>query len=116
MSFPKLVSVPELNRAGYHVKVQHYRTYWTSHGTVEALTFGQAVHTGYNHISNNGGITKVILTDKEGNKYEGVSVCSDKDQFCKRKGISIAAGRALRGKKVDVVPNFDDYNGIVAGQ
>lgn len=44
----------------------------------------------------NGGLTKVCITDAQGNNYESEVKCSKSDRFDKEKGRVIALGRAMK--------------------
>lgn len=44
----------------------------------------------------NGGLTKVCITDAQGNNYESEVKCSKSDRFDKEKGRLISLGRAMK--------------------
>lgn len=55
------------------------------------------------HLEPRGGATLVMGFDTENGKtYSGISVCSGKEPFCKKKGREIAYGRAVAASKKNI--------------
>lgn len=55
------------------------------------------------HLEPRGGATLVMAFDLEsGRTYSGISVCSSREPFCKKKGREIAYGRAVSAAKKGV--------------
>jgi hypothetical protein len=78
-------TIHQLRQQGYKVRVYHERD------TIDVMTI-----SGINKFLNaRGGKTKIELTTPEGETSIGESRCSEKENFCRRVGCSIALGRAL---------------------
>ena len=76
--------VDDLRNLGYKVRVMHYRN-----------------KDNNGNIVPKGGKTVVTITDpSNGQTFQGLAKCSDKDGFNKRIGVAIAMGRALRNEVV----------------
>lgn len=76
----KELTVKELRKNGYKVRVHHHRKVVTS--TVAAR----------------GGKTVVEVTTPDGVTFIGIARCSRKENFNKKMGVRIALGRALKNK------------------
>ena len=82
-------SVYDYRKAGYKVRVLHYR----------AMPFGSE------EVSAKGGQTIIELTSPDGKfSATGIALCSEQDNYNKKVGVKIALGRAekelddLKGK------------------
>jgi hypothetical protein len=67
------ITVENLRNLGYKVRVLHYRK------------------------NEKGGKTVIQVKTPEGIELEGTAVCSRKENYNKKLGVSIALGRALNG-------------------
>ena len=77
-----MLTVQNLRKMGYKVKVWHSRNHTESGG----LDFAPC-----------GGMTEVAVYDMaDQNSYFGVARCSLKDQYNRKLGVKIALGRALK--------------------
>ena len=70
------MNVQELRNAGYKVRVLHFR------------------RETFNGFRPKGGLTHVIIDSPEGEHFEGIAKCSDKDNYNKKLGVRIALGRS----------------------
>lgn len=101
------VSVQSLRASGYKVRVQHKRLFpGLSHdnimtrgqfeGVITSLGYQPAEDGKYSKaVSPKGGETVVQITSPDGTELEGVAKCSLKDPYNRKRGLSIAIGRAL---------------------
>lgn len=80
------MNVSQLRANGYKVRVLHHRKY-NPHG-----------------ISCKGGKTVVQIRTPDGEELEGTAVCSNKENYNKKLGVSIAAGRALKSNSFTCRP------------
>lgn len=89
-----------LREGGYKVSVRHTRRYITGGGMEyhlgnrERLMMKQDGVTYTPHEF--GGMTRVSVRDTDGTEYEGIAVCSKRDQFVQRNGTAIALGRCVK--------------------
>lgn len=85
-------TIKQLRQTGYKVRVMHTR----KHNLLRAID-----GSFYKQMSNFGGYTRIELTTPCGSvTVAGESTCSDKDNFNRRLGNSIALGRALENLRV----------------
>lgn len=89
-------SVKELRAAGFKVRVSHKRRA-NNNGTIvfdnkRCLKPETVLHTGGN--------TTVEITAPNGATTSGYAECSLKDSFCRKTGLSVAMGRALKQLQV----------------
>jgi hypothetical protein len=87
------MTIEQLRHSGYKVKVLHNRLY-------------NGVYIWQNRVKQidgpidpdaKGGSTMVIIDSPDGQHFEGVAICSKKENYNKRMGVKIALGRALYG-------------------
>jgi hypothetical protein len=71
-----------LRKAGFKVRVLHFRV---------------ADHRILGGVYPLGGKTEVYVTTPNGEDFQGAAICSKKERFNKKMGVSIALGRALSG-------------------
>lgn len=93
------MTVKELRKQKYTVKVEHKR-YINNFSTL--MTKHEAMSQGFKplHFSPFGGKTSVTVTTPDNNtSVTGESLCSLKDPFDKKLGLTIALGRALKQLK-----------------
>lgn len=77
-------TVQELRKAGYKVRVLHFRD----------RIFKNRMDSSINgYESPKGGFTKIIIDSPDGRHYEGEAWCSPKDNYSKKLGVRIALGR-----------------------
>jgi hypothetical protein len=89
-----MLSVQNLRQMGYKVKVWHTRN------EIEKQRFG-----GFSYeLDPHGGMTEVEIYDMNAQQsYVGLATCSDKDNYCRKLGVKIALGRALKKMSMDGV-------------
>ena len=99
------VTVYELRKRGFKVKVGHYRMFyryneWTGK-RMEVLAYGTTHNDdcGWWLLSATGGKTEVCITDSKGNDYFGSTVCSNSDPYVKSFGRKKALLRAYASFK-----------------
>jgi hypothetical protein len=86
------MTVQQLRNMGYKVKVLHNRLYNGYH----AWQVG-----GHEHIQQNapvdpdskGGSTHIIIDSPTGEHFQGLAICSKKENYNKKMGVRIALGR-----------------------
>ena len=111
------MNIKDLKEMGYHVNVTHYREYPEeclgdlSESVCIDMHAGKNIETiryvpvysvpkeHHKYVFPCGGITKVVISDKNGKKYFGEARCSSFENFSKKLGTTIAIGRALYGSK-----------------
>lgn len=79
-------TVKELRQSGYKIKVIHYRLY------VDKFDYNEG-------ISAKGGRTELLLMSPEGIQIKAEAKCSPKDNYCRKTGVAIALGRAVKSIK-----------------
>jgi len=80
-----MLTVENLRKMGYRVKVRHTRPIYfnNEHGRAE--------------FSIRGGVTEVEVYDfADQQAYVGIARCGKKDAYCRKLGVRIALGRALK--------------------
>jgi hypothetical protein len=93
------MTVSSLRKEGFKVKVTH-RRYWqdpifrTPLNKTPTALFEEDDYIYSDFASPRGGETQVEL-EKDGIRVVGVSKCSKKDGYNKKRGVQIAIGRAL---------------------
>lgn len=86
----KLKSVRALQEKGFTIEVKHFRRfaglddYFQKHSQPERSP------------ESTGGSTLVVITDQNGETGKGRAQCSEKDNYNRKVGICIAAGRAFQ--------------------
>ena len=86
-----MLSVHNLRKMGYKVKVWHDRNYTYDN-------YGRPLE-----FESRGGMTEVEVYDMNSQEsYIGLSTCSPKDNYCRKMGVKIALGRALKQMGFDV--------------
>ncbi len=82
-----MLTVQNLRKMGYKVKVWHHRVYMCDNSG-KNLTGDYAPR---------GGMTEIQVYDmSDQNVYTGTAYCSRKDQYDRKLGVKIALGRALK--------------------
>lgn len=80
-------TVKSLRQSGYKIKVIHHRLY--EKGDVEKFDWR-------GEYSAKGGTTQLLLMSPEGIQIKAEAKCSEKDNYCRKVGVAIALGRALK--------------------
>jgi hypothetical protein len=83
-----MITVEDIRKAGSKVRVMHWRM--DSKGKLRPVNQFEGEQP-----SLKGGKTRIEITTNDGKELAGEAICSTKDSFNRRLGISIALGRAL---------------------
>ena len=88
------MTIEQLRHNGYKVKVLHHRLYNGSHKWQVGNN-----NNCYGPIDPDakGGSTHIIIDSPNGEHFEGIAICSRKENYNKKIGVRIALGRALYG-------------------
>ena len=88
------MTIQQLRNSGYKVRVLHNRLYNGYYKWQVGSKPNQSVH-GYAPIDpdTKGGSTQIVIDSPNGNHYEGLAICSKKENYNKRLGVRIALGR-----------------------
>lgn len=89
-------TVKELRAAGFKVRVIHKRRA-NDNGVI---VFGNKRVLKPETVLHTGGNTTVEITAPNGATTSGHAECSLKDSFCRKTGLSVALGRALKQLQV----------------
>lgn len=85
------MTVQELRNKGYKVRVLHNRLYNGYHkwqvGAIESTRYGPI------DPDAKGGSTQIIIDSPTGEHYQGLAICSKKENYNKKLGVKIALGR-----------------------
>lgn len=87
------MTVQELRNNGYKVRVLHNRLYNGYH----KWQVGARDHTRYTgpiDADAKGGSTQVIIDSPNGEHFQGLAICSKKENYNKKMGVRIALGRS----------------------
>lgn len=88
------MTVQDLRNKGYKVWVLHNRLYNGYH----KWQVGSRPTSGYIGVpvdpDPKGGSTQIIIDSPEGKHFQGLAICSKKDNYNKRIGVRIALGRS----------------------
>lgn len=84
--------IKELERAGYIVEVRHWRILGTNNAL---LAYPEISKDLRKYISPHGGATEVTLVNSFGQEFTYKSRCSQMDCFSRKRGTTIALGRAI---------------------
>ena len=80
-----MLTVQNLRKMGYKVKVWHDRNFIFDSRTLTDC------------FDPHGGMTEVEIYDMNAQtSYVGLATCSDRDNYCRKLGVRIALGRALK--------------------
>ena len=87
------MTVQQLRNMGYKVRVLHNRLYNGYH----KWQVGARESTKYNYgpidPDAKGGSTQVVIDSPDGQHYQGLAICSKKENYNKKMGVRIALGR-----------------------
>jgi hypothetical protein len=88
------MTIQQLRNSGYKVRVLHNRLYNGYYKWQVGSKPNQSVH-GYAPIDpdTKGGSTQIVIDSPHGNHYEGLAICSKKENYNKKLGVRIALGR-----------------------
>jgi hypothetical protein len=88
------MTVQQLRNKGYKVRVLHnrlYNGYYKWHpGAAEYFISNDLIA----EPDTKGGSTEVIIDTPDGKYFQGLSICSKKDNYNKKMGVRIALGRS----------------------
>jgi len=87
------MTVQLLRKYGYKVRVLHNRLY----NGYYKWQVGSKPADGYGYgpidPDTKGGSTQIIIDSPSGDHYEGIAICSKKENYSKKLGVKIALGR-----------------------
>lgn len=90
-------TIAGLRENGYTVKVSHRRILA---GTKYTTTISKkGAHAVGVTVEPRGGRTAVTIWKGDGLVARGEALCSQRDNFCRRRGLEIALGRALKDQR-----------------
>ena len=90
------MTLQELRDAGYKVRCRHTRKFKVAIPKLITHTYAQLQPATYPHeLCSKGGYTVVWIEKDNITVGQGLSKCSDQDNFCKRTGFVKALGRAV---------------------
>jgi hypothetical protein len=84
------MTVQELRNAGYKVRVLHNRLY---NGYHKWQVGNKPLNSGPIDPDAKGGSTQVIIDSSSGEHFQGLAICSKKENYNKKLGVKIALGR-----------------------
>lgn len=87
------MTIQELRKDGYKVRVLHNRLY-NGYYKWQVGSKSTSDH-GYGPIDpdTKGGSTQIVVDSPSGEHYEGLAICSKKENYNKKLGVRIALGR-----------------------
>jgi len=87
------MTVQQLRNSGYKVRVLHNRLY----NGYYKWQVGSKTAEGYGYgpidPDTKGGSTQIIIDSPSGDHYDGLAICSKKENYNKKLGVRIALGR-----------------------
>lgn len=85
------MNIQQLRNEGYKVRVLHHRLYNGYH----KWQVGDKSNYGGSPIDpdSKGGSTEIIIDSPSGEHFQGVAICSKKENYNKKLGVKIALGR-----------------------
>lgn len=97
-----------VNGEAYLVKWFHRRKY-VPKVKVVSVEKGVPEYTVTRELSAKGGSTECYVIQPNGAGVGGISLCSEKDNYCKSKGRKLALKDALSALNVNTVPFWEKY-------
>jgi hypothetical protein len=95
----KMNVIEQLRKAGNRVRVTHYREFYELNHLGRPVIKFKARHEvpkGYmQRALPRGGVTEVEVITPNGKSVRGITICSNKDAFCKREGVNKAMEKVL---------------------
>ena len=85
------MTIQELRNEGYKVKVLHNRLYDGYH---KWQVGSRSSYGGPLNPDAKGGSTQIIIDSPNGEHFEGLAMCSRKENYDKKLGVRIALGRS----------------------
>ena len=91
-------SIVDLRRLGYKVRVSHFRNVLYKNATVDCtrVTKEDKKAREFANIFERGGETQIELTNRDGETFNAVAKCSNKDAFNRRLGNHICLARLAK--------------------
>ncbi len=94
------ITIEELRRRKYKVRVTHERYFCrqtdlgfeTGKARMDEIRANKLA----DYVVPVGGNTKIVITDQKGTNFVGEAKCSFKENYNRKRGISIALGRAVK--------------------
>ena len=88
------MTVQDLRNIGFKVRVLHNRLYNGYHKWQVGSSRDRASFSGIPiEPDSKGGSTEVVIDSPDGKHYQGVAICSKKENYNKKLGVKIALGR-----------------------
>lgn len=87
------MTVQELRNAGYKVRVLHNRLYNGYHKWQVGARDNAIGNYGPIDPDTKGGSTQVVIDSPSGEHFQGLAICSKKENYNKKLGVRIALGR-----------------------
>lgn len=84
------MTVKELRQSGYKIKIFHNRA------KCSPMLLDNGVKTFFGDVLPKGGRTELHLISPEGIEVVAEAKCSEKDNYCRKVGVAISLGRALK--------------------
>jgi hypothetical protein len=85
------MTVQQLRNNGYKVRVLHNRLYNGYHAWQNG---SRPKHDGPIDPDSKGGSTQVVIDSPSGEHFQGLAICSKKENYNKKMGVKIALGRS----------------------
>lgn len=92
-------SIVDLRRAGYKVRVSHFRNVYSPYcyiPSLERVTKIGKKNRVFFYILEHGGETHIELTNRDGKTFTAMARCSDKDAFNRKVGNNICLERLAK--------------------
>lgn len=93
------MTIQQLRNDGYKVRVLHNRLY---KGKFKWQRVSSVVGSGPIDPDTKGGSTQIVVDSPSGEHYDGIALCSKKDNYNKKLGVRIALGRCNIEKALGV--------------
>jgi hypothetical protein len=87
------MTVQQLRNSGYKVRVLHNRLYNGYHKWQVGAIENAKYNCGPIEPDAKGGSTQIIIDSPTGQHFQGLAICSKKENYNKKMGVRIALGR-----------------------